>query len=131
LRNLLSQSFIFPMRSCQFPSKFLLIPSQNSGSDEIQGSQPLDSLIHTFESLISHDPFLRWIDHFSRRVNWDDFVPPSHLHELDFTISYDIMHALTHVYFFLNFSLFWFMMNHKDRYYEVLLGWFRWLYDYT
>jgi hypothetical protein len=46
LRSLLSQSFSFPLRSCQFPSKFLLIPSQTPGSDDVQGSQPSDSLSH-------------------------------------------------------------------------------------
>ena len=124
LRSLLSQSFIFPLRSCQFPSKFLLIPSQTPGSDDVQGSQPSDSLIQPFESLTSHDNFLRWIDHFSGRVTWHDFVPPSRLHELDFMISDDIVHSLTHVIFVLNLSLFWFMMKHRGRYYDILLGWF-------
>jgi hypothetical protein len=124
LRSLLSQSFNFPLRSCQLTSKFLLIPSHTPGSDNVQGSQPSDSLSQPFQSLTSHDPFLRWIDHFSGRVTWHDFVPPSCLHELDFTISYNMMHALTHVIFVLDLSLFWFMMKHRGRYYEVLLGWF-------
>jgi hypothetical protein len=102
LRSLLSQSFIFPLRSCKLPSKFLLIHSHTPGSDDVQGSQPSDSLRQPFDSLTSHDPFLRWIDRFSGRVTWHDFVPPSRLHELDFTTSYDIMHALIHVYFVLN-----------------------------
>jgi hypothetical protein len=34
----------FPLRSCQFPSNFLLIPSQTPGSDDVQGSKPSDSL---------------------------------------------------------------------------------------
>jgi hypothetical protein len=123
LRSLLFQSFSFPLRSCQFPSKFLLIPSQTSGSDDVQGSQPSYSLSHPFESLTSHDLFLRWIDHFSGRVTWHDFIPPSRLHELDFMISYDIMHTLNHVYFMLNFSLFWFMMKHIGRCYDTLLAW--------
>jgi hypothetical protein len=131
LRTLLSQYFSFPLRSCQFPSKFLLIPSQTPGSDDIQGNQPSDSLSHPFESLTSHDPFLRWIDHLYGRVAWHDFVPPSHLHELGFTISYDIMHALTHVYFVLNLSLFWFMMKHTSRCYDTLLAWLYWLYAYS
>jgi hypothetical protein len=57
LRSLLSQSFSFPLRSCQFSPKFLLIHSHAPGSDDIQGSQPLDSLRHPFESLTSHDIF--------------------------------------------------------------------------
>jgi hypothetical protein len=44
--------------------------------------------------------------------------------ELDFTISDDTIHFLTHVIFVLDLSLFWFMMKHRGRYYETLLGWF-------
>jgi hypothetical protein len=97
---------------------------------DVQGSQPSDSLSQLLECLTFHDPFMRWIEQFPRSVTWHNFVPPS-CHEIDFTISYDIMHALTHVIFVLNLSLFWFLMNHKGRYYEVLLGWFHWLHDYT
>jgi hypothetical protein len=79
LRSLLSQSFSFPLRGCQLPYKFLLILSQTPKSDDVQGSQTSNSLSHTFESLTSHDPFLRWIDQFSRRVTWHDFVSPSEI----------------------------------------------------
>jgi hypothetical protein len=130
-RNLLSQYSNLPLRSCRSSSRFLLVPSQTSGCDDVQGSQPSDSLSQSFEPLIFHDPFLRWIEHFPRSVTWHNFVPPSRLHELDFRISYDMIHALTHVIFVLNLSLFWFMMKHRGRYYEALLGWFHWLYDYT
>jgi hypothetical protein len=130
-RSLLSRSFNLPLRSFQSSFRFLLVPSQTSGNDYVQGSQPSDSLSQLLEPLTFHDPFLRWIEHFPRSVTWHNFVPPSHLHELDFTISYDMMHALTHVIFVLNLSLFWFMMKHRGRYYEVLLGWFHWLFDYT
>jgi hypothetical protein len=130
-RSLLSQSFNFPLKGCQSSSRFLLVPSQTSGSDEVQGSQPSDSLSQPLEFLTFHDPFQRWIEHFSGDVTWHDFVPPSHLHELDFMISYDMMNVLTHVIFVLNLSLFWFMMKHRGRCYDVLLGWFHWLYDYT
>jgi hypothetical protein len=58
-RSLLSQSFNLPLRNCQSPSRFLLVPSQNSGCDDVQGSQPSNSLIQSFEPLIFHDPFLR------------------------------------------------------------------------
>jgi hypothetical protein len=81
--------------------------------------------------MIFHDPFLRWIEHFPKSVTWHNFVPPSYLHELEFTISDDTIHFLTHVTFVLDLSLFWFMMKHKGRYYEILLGWFHWLFDYT
>jgi hypothetical protein len=86
-RSLLSQSFNLPLRNCQSSSRFLLVPSQTSGCEDVQGSQPSDSLSQSFEPLIFHDPFLRWIEHFPRSVTWHNFVPPSRLHELDFTIS--------------------------------------------
>jgi hypothetical protein len=123
-KSLLSQSFSFPLKNFQSSSRFLLVPSQTSGCDDVQGSQPSYSLSQSFEPLIFHDSFLRWIEHFPRSVTWHNFVPPSRLHELDFTISYDMIYALTHVIFVLDLSLFWFIMKHKGMYYEVLLGWF-------
>jgi hypothetical protein len=130
-RSLLSQFSSLPLRNCQSSPRFLLVPSQTSDCEDIQGSQPSDSLSQSIEPLIFHDPFLRWIEHFPKGVNWHDFVPPSRLHELDFTISDDTIHFLTHVIFVLDLSLFWFMMKHRGRYYETLLGWFHWLFDYT
>jgi hypothetical protein len=58
-RNLLSQSFNLPLRNCQSSSRFLLVPSQTSGCEDVQSSQPSDSLSQSFEALIFHDPFLR------------------------------------------------------------------------
>jgi hypothetical protein len=109
----------------------LLVPSQTSDCEDAQGSQPSDSLSRSIEPLIFHDPFLKWVEHFPKGVNWRNFVPPSRLHELDFTISDDTIHFLTHVIFVLELSLFWFMMKHRGRYYETLLGWFHWIFDYT
>jgi hypothetical protein len=129
--SLLSWSFNLPLRNCQSPSRFLLVPSYTLGCEDVQGSQPSDSLSQSFEPLILHDPFLRWIEHFPRSVTWHDFVLPSRLHELEFTISDDAIHFLTHIIFALDLSLFWFMMKHKGRYYEIFLGWFHWLFDYT
>ena len=51
-----------------------------------------------------------------------DFVPPSHLHELDFIISYNIMHVLAHDLFVLDLYLFWFIMKHKGRCFDTILG---------
>jgi hypothetical protein len=92
-----------------------IVPSQTSGCEDIQGSQPLEFLGQFFEPLIYHDPFLRWIEHFPRSVTWHNFVPPTRLHELDFTISDDVIHVLTHVIFFLNLSLFWCLMKYRGR----------------
>jgi hypothetical protein len=130
-RSLLSQFFNLALNNCQSPPRFLLVLSQTSNCEDIQGSQPSDSLSQSIEPLIFHDPFLKWIEHFPKGVNWNDFFPPSHLHELDSTISYDTIHFLTHVIFVLDLSFFWFMMKHRGRYYEALLGWFHWLFDYT
>jgi hypothetical protein len=65
-RSLLSQSFSLPLRNCQSSSRFLLVPSQTSDCEDIQGSQPSDSLSQSIEPLIFHDPFLRWIEHFPK-----------------------------------------------------------------
>jgi hypothetical protein len=48
---------------------------------------------------------------------------PPFFHELDFTIPYGTMHVLTHVIYVLNLLLFWFMMNHRGKDYDVLIGW--------
>jgi hypothetical protein len=56
-------------------------------------------------------------------TSWQGFVPPSRLNELDFIITYDILHALTHVPFVLELFFFWFMMKHKGRCYDRMLAW--------
>ena len=105
-RSLLYHSFNFPLEICQSFSRFLLVLSQTSGCDDMQGSQHSDSLNQPSEPLIFHDPFLRWIEHSPRSVTWHNFVPPSCLHELDIRISDDVIHVLTHVMFVLDLSLF-------------------------
>jgi hypothetical protein len=115
-RSLLCHSSNFPLEIFQSFSIFLLVLSQTSGCDDIQGSQPSDSF-QIYEPWIFHNPFLSWIDHFPKGVNWHDFFPPSRLHELEFTISDDTVHFLTHVIFVLDLSLFWLMMKHRGKYY--------------
>jgi len=129
--SLSSQSFSLPLRTYQSPSRFLLFPSETSDCEDFQGSQPSNSLSQSIEPLTFHDPFLRWIEHSPESMTWHDFVPPSHLHELDFMIFDDTIHSLTHVIFVLNLSLFWFMMKNRGRYRQTLLGWFHWLFEYT
>jgi hypothetical protein len=109
------QSFNLPLRTSQSPSRFLLFPSQTSDCENLKGSQPSNSLSQSIGPLTFHDPFLKWIEHSPESMTWHDFVPPSHLHELDFIISDDIVHSLTHVIFALNLLLFWFMMKHRSR----------------
>jgi hypothetical protein len=97
----------------------------------VKGSHFLGYLSHPIESLTFHDPFLRWIEHCPISVTWHNFVPPSHLRELEFMISYDMMHPLSHVIFVLNLSLFFLRMKHRGKYYYTLLEWLYWFYDYT
>jgi hypothetical protein len=123
-RSLLSQFSSFPLRNCRSSFRFLLIPSQASSCEDVRGSQHSDSLSRSFEPLTFHDPFLRWIEHFPESMTWHHFFPPTRLHELDLTISNDTIHFLTRVIFVLNLSLLWFMMKHRGRYGETLLGWF-------
>jgi hypothetical protein len=130
-RSLSFHPFNLPLRVCQSSSRSLSILSQASDCEDVQGSWLSDLLSQSFEPLTFHDPFLKWIEHFPERMTWHDFVPPTRLHELDFMISDDIVHSLTHVIYVLNLSLFWFMMKHRGRYCETLLGWFHWLFDYT
>jgi len=81
-RSLLSQFFSLPLRNCQSSLRFLLVPYQTSDCEDIQSSQPPESLSQSIEPLIFHDIFFRWIEHFPKGVNWHDFISPSRLHEL-------------------------------------------------
>jgi hypothetical protein len=101
-RSLLCQYFNLPLRNYQSSSRFLLIPSHTSYCEDIQGNQPTYSLSQSIEPFIFHDPFLKWIEHFTKGVNLHDFFPPSRLHELDFTIYDDTIHFPTHVIFVLD-----------------------------
>jgi hypothetical protein len=123
-RIFLSQFSSLPLRNFQSSPRFFLVPSQTSDCEDIQGSQPSNSLSQSIEPLIFHDPFLKWIENFSKGVNWHDFFLSTRLHELEFMISNDTIHFLTHVIFVLDLSLFWFMMKHRCKYCETLLGWF-------
>jgi hypothetical protein len=122
-RSLLSQFSSLPFRNGQSSFQFLLIPSQASSCEDVQGSQHSNSSSQSFEPLTFHDPFLRWIEHSPEGMSWHHFFPPTRLHELDLTVSIDMIHFLTHVIIVLNLSLFWSMMKHKGRYCGTLLDW--------
>jgi hypothetical protein len=130
-RSLLSQFSSLPLRNGQSSFQFLLIPSQPSSCENVQGSQCSDSSSLSFEPLTFHDPFMRWTEHSPEGVSWHHFIPPTRLHELDFVISNDTIYVLTHVIFALDLSLFWFMMKHKGRCRGTLLDWLHWLFHYT
>ena len=129
--SLLSQFFNFPLRIFQSSDTSLSIPSQASKYENVLGSQCADLLSQCSEPWNFHDPFLKWIDYFPQRWTWQDFIPPTCLHELDFVISDDMIYILTHDIFVLDLSLFWFMMKHKGMYHGTLSDWLYWLFDYT
>jgi hypothetical protein len=87
-----------------------------SECEDALGSQIAGPLSQFSELCISHDPFLKLIEYFPQKYTWQDSVPPTRLHELDFEIFDDMIYILTHEFFVLDLSLFWFMMKHKGRY---------------
>jgi hypothetical protein len=127
----LSQFFNFPLVVCQSSPRSLSIPSLTSEREDALGSQLVGPLSQFSGPCTPHEPFLKWIEYFPQRWTWQDFIPPTRLHELDFMTSDDMIYALTHVIFVLDLSLFWFMMKHKGRYCGTLLDWLHWLFDYT
>jgi hypothetical protein len=109
--SLLSQFSNLPFRNGQSSFQFLLIPPRASSCEDVQGSQHSDSSSQSLEPWTFHNPFLRWLEHSPESMHWDHFFSPTHLHELDFKISDDMIYILTHDMFVLDLSLFWFMMN--------------------
>jgi hypothetical protein len=99
--------------------------------EDVLGNQSTGPLSPFSEPCTFHDPFLDRIEYFSQGWTWQDFIPPTRLHELDSDFSDDMMYILTHDIFVLDVSLFWFMMKHKGRYQGALLDWLHWLFDYT
>jgi hypothetical protein len=128
-----NQFFNFPLIVFQSSTESLSILSLTSEHEDVLGNQFTGPLSHFSEPCIFHDPFLDWIEYFPQRLTWQDFVPPTHLHELDSDFPDDMtfLYILTHDIFVLDLSLFWFMMKHKGRYQGTLLGWLHWLFDYT
>jgi hypothetical protein len=116
---------------CQPSTKPLSILSLTLEHEDVLGNQFTGPLSRFAEPYTFHDPFLDRIECFSQRWTWQDFVPPTRLHELDFGTFDDMMYILTHDIFVLDVSLFWFMMKHKGRYQGALLDWLHWLFDYT
>jgi hypothetical protein len=115
----------------QTSTKPVSILSLTLEREEVLGNQFTGPLSRFAEPYTFHDLFLDRIECFSQRWTWQDFVPPTRLHELDIGIFDDMMYILTHDIFVLNVSLFWFMMKHKGRYQGALLDWLHWLFDYT
>ena len=114
---------------CQPSTKLLSILSLEH--EDVLGNQFAGPLSRFSEPCLFHDPFSDRIECFFQSWTWQDFVPPTRLHELDSDLSNDMMYILTHDIFVLDVSLFWFMMKHKGRYQGALLDWLHWLFDYT
>jgi hypothetical protein len=124
-----SQFFNLLLMICQSPTNFLtILPLEHENALGNQFTCPLSCFA---EPSMFHEPFLDRIECFSQRWTWQDFIPPTRLHELDSDFSDDMMYILTHDIFVLDVSLFWFMMKHKGRYQGALLDWLHWLFDYS
>jgi hypothetical protein len=130
LGNNISNQFFNPLLMiCQPSTKLLSILSLEC--EEVLGKQSTGPLSPFSEPCTFYEPFLDRIECFSQRWTWQDFIPPTRLHELDSDFSDDMMYILTHDMFVLDVSLFWFMMKHKGRYQGALLDWLHWLFDYS
>jgi hypothetical protein len=55
-----------------------------------------------------------------------DFIPIAHPHELDSMFGYGVMFVPAHDHFVLDIFLFWFIIKHKGRNFDLneMLGWF-------
>jgi hypothetical protein len=126
-----SQFFNFHFLVYQSSARPLSITSLTLGREDVLDNQFAGPLNQFSKPYIFHDPFLKWIEYFPQRWTWQDFIPPTRLHELDFDFSDDMIYIVTHDIFVLDLSLFWFMMKHKGRYQGTLLDWLHWLFDYT
>jgi hypothetical protein len=124
-----NQFFNLLLIMCQSSTNFLSILSLEH--ENALGNQFTGPLSWFAEPSTFHDPFSDRIEYFSQRWTWQDLVPPTRLHELDFGTPDDVIYVLTHDIFVLDLSLFWFMMKHKGRYQGALLDWLHWLFDYT
>jgi hypothetical protein len=123
-KSVSSHPFNLPLSFYQSSSKCLSITSGVSDYEDVLGSQFSDLMSQFYEPLDFHNAFLKWIEHFLQIMTWNYFIPPTHLHELDFMTFDDTIHFITHVIFVLNLSLFWFMINNRGRYSKTLRGWF-------
>jgi hypothetical protein len=78
----------------------------------------------TYDSLIQ-----RWIDQACGCSFQQDFLPPTHLHEFHFIIDYMSIYA--HDHYVLDLSLLYYIIKHRGRYFDEMISWLHWLYDFT
>jgi hypothetical protein len=108
-------------------------------SQPLRSSDLLSEDEDEFSSMYSI-PLQRWIDQscgytFKKDDRADgfsfhqDFLPPAHIHEFYFMIDYMCVH--THDYYVLDLSLLYYMIKQGGRYFDEMIKWFHWLYDFT
>jgi hypothetical protein len=78
-----NQFFNLPLIVCQSSAKSLSILSLTLECEDVLGNQFTGPLSRFSEPCILHNPFLDRIEYFSQRWTWQDFIPPTRLHELD------------------------------------------------
>jgi hypothetical protein len=78
-----NQFFNLLLIMCQSSTKLLSILSLEH--ENALGNQFTGPLSWFAEPSMFHDPFSDRIEYFSQRWTWQDFVPPTRLHELDLT----------------------------------------------
>jgi hypothetical protein len=100
-----NQFFNLLLIMCQSSTK--LLPILSLEHEDVLGNQFAGLLSQFSEPCLFHDPFSDRIECFFLRWTWQDFIPPTRLHELDSDFSDDMMYILTHDIFVLDVSLFW------------------------
>jgi hypothetical protein len=84
-----NQFFNLLLIICQSSTSFLSIFSLEH--ENALGDQSASPLSCFAEPSMFHDPFSDRIKYFSQRWTWQDFIPPTRLHELDSDFSNDMM----------------------------------------
>jgi hypothetical protein len=71
--------------------RFLMIPSQVSGSDESQCGHSLKSSSQPYEPSSYHSPIWRWVEQVCGNTCHRDVVPPSHPRVFDSIFDYVVV----------------------------------------
>jgi hypothetical protein len=58
-----------------------------------------------------------------------DFLPPTHLSSFHFLIDYISIYA--HDRYMLDLSLVFYIIKHRGRYFDEMIDWLHWLYEFT
>jgi hypothetical protein len=99
--NVSSSSF---MGNCKVFFRFLLIPSRSSRDILVVEDEDQPSPFYC-------SPVQGWIDQACEDASFHDFVPPSHLHELNSMIECGVVFVSAHDHFVLDLSLMWFIIS--------------------